>query len=174
MDHQRLSGLGYCFSAALPPYLATAAMGSMDALEQRGADLLATIQRNASHLRKGLGSVQGAALPGIFCRGSFYGEAVTSTMKSSAWHAMSGDCGAAVVEVIGTEADLVSPVVHVRLRNAESADREDTEQMLQKVVDESLEASGVLLTVARASVLDKVQLTPSIRSCYPLTPPLLR
>ncbi len=26
-EHQRLSGLGYCFSAALPPYLATAAIG---------------------------------------------------------------------------------------------------------------------------------------------------
>lgn len=25
VDHQRLSGLGYCFSAALPPYLATGA-----------------------------------------------------------------------------------------------------------------------------------------------------
>ena len=23
VDHQRLSGLGYCFSASLPPYLAT-------------------------------------------------------------------------------------------------------------------------------------------------------
>lgn len=25
MDHQRLSGLGYCFSASLPPFLATGA-----------------------------------------------------------------------------------------------------------------------------------------------------
>lgn len=27
VDHQRLSGLGYCFSAALPPYLATGVGG---------------------------------------------------------------------------------------------------------------------------------------------------
>lgn len=33
VDHQRLSGLGYCFSASLPPYLATAAIGALDVLE---------------------------------------------------------------------------------------------------------------------------------------------
>lgn len=27
-EHQRLAGMGYCFSAALPPYLATAAIGA--------------------------------------------------------------------------------------------------------------------------------------------------
>lgn len=31
-EHQRLSGLGYCFSAALPPYLATAAIGATTAM----------------------------------------------------------------------------------------------------------------------------------------------
>ena len=33
VDHQRLSGLGYCFSASLPPYLATAAIGALNVLE---------------------------------------------------------------------------------------------------------------------------------------------
>lgn len=33
VDHQRLSGLGYCFSASLPPYLATASIGALDVLE---------------------------------------------------------------------------------------------------------------------------------------------
>lgn len=33
VDHQRLSGLGYCFSAALPPMLAAAAIVALDILE---------------------------------------------------------------------------------------------------------------------------------------------
>lgn len=33
VDHQRLSGLGYCFSASLPPLLAQAAITALDAFE---------------------------------------------------------------------------------------------------------------------------------------------
>ena len=59
-DHQRLSGLGYCFSAALPPYLATAAMGALDTLEsQEGQHLLAKTQQNAGYLRSRLASLTG-------------------------------------------------------------------------------------------------------------------
>eukprot|EP01026_Neomeris_dumetosa_P046457 TRINITY_DN3955_c0_g1_i3.p1 TRINITY_DN3955_c0_g1~~TRINITY_DN3955_c0_g1_i3.p1 ORF type:complete len:428 (-),score=69.02 TRINITY_DN3955_c0_g1_i3:216-1499(-) len=33
IDHQRLSGDGYCFSASLPPFLATAALGALKVIE---------------------------------------------------------------------------------------------------------------------------------------------
>lgn len=33
VDHQRLSGLGYCFSASLPPLLAQAAICAIDKFE---------------------------------------------------------------------------------------------------------------------------------------------
>merc|ERR1711998_273359 len=33
VDHQRLSGAGYCFSAAAPPFLSTVAMKSLSLLE---------------------------------------------------------------------------------------------------------------------------------------------
>ena len=62
VDHQRLSGLGYCFSAALPPYLATAAIGSLDVLEQRGSQLLEKLQANSRHLRTQLANVAGEKL----------------------------------------------------------------------------------------------------------------
>jgi len=35
VDHQRLSGLGYCFSASLPPMLAAAAITALDNMEQQ-------------------------------------------------------------------------------------------------------------------------------------------
>ena len=35
VDHQRLSGLGYCFSASLPPLQAACAIASLDILEQQ-------------------------------------------------------------------------------------------------------------------------------------------
>jgi hypothetical protein len=66
-DHQRLSGLGYCFSAALPPYLATAAMGSIDILDsQLGQTLLTNTQENARHLRSSLAKLEG----GLLCHAS--------------------------------------------------------------------------------------------------------
>lgn len=34
VEHQRLSGLGYCFSASLPPLLAQAAISALDTFEQ--------------------------------------------------------------------------------------------------------------------------------------------
>lgn len=34
VEHQRLSGLGYCFSASLPPLLAQAAISALDRFEQ--------------------------------------------------------------------------------------------------------------------------------------------
>lgn len=34
VDHQRLSGLGYCFSASLPPYLASTSMAALDMMTQ--------------------------------------------------------------------------------------------------------------------------------------------
>lgn len=33
VDHQRLSGLGYCFSASAPPLLAQAAISALDRFE---------------------------------------------------------------------------------------------------------------------------------------------
>lgn len=45
IEHQRLSGLGYCFSASLPPLLTVAVISSLDILES-GSDLLLSLQKN--------------------------------------------------------------------------------------------------------------------------------
>lgn len=62
VDHQRLSGLGYCFSAALPPYLATAAIGSLRVLQEKGGELVKQVQANALELRRAAANIPGRAL----------------------------------------------------------------------------------------------------------------
>ena len=59
VDHQRLSGLGYCFSASLPPFLATAGVGALDVLESQAAVLLPALAGNAQLLRSRLAEVSG-------------------------------------------------------------------------------------------------------------------
>lgn len=51
VDHQRLSGLGYCFSASLPPYLATAGTAALHIMEKEGGDRSARVRANARTFR---------------------------------------------------------------------------------------------------------------------------
>lgn len=53
-DHQRLSGSGYCFSASLPPFLATAALGAIDYLQEAGQEQVSVVRANARQLRERL------------------------------------------------------------------------------------------------------------------------
>lgn len=46
VDHQRLSGLGYCFSASLPPLQAAVALDAIDIIEN-SSDLLTNLRRNS-------------------------------------------------------------------------------------------------------------------------------
>ena len=46
VDHQRLSGLGYCFSASLPPLQAAVALGAIDIIEN-STDLLSNLRKNS-------------------------------------------------------------------------------------------------------------------------------
>lgn len=62
VDHQRLSGLGYCFSASLPPFLATAAVGALDVLESQAGTLLPVLADNARLLRSKLAEISGSFL----------------------------------------------------------------------------------------------------------------
>jgi len=63
VDHQRLSGAGYCFSAALPPFLASASIAALELLEDNPV-LLTRLRRNISFFRSKL-----ATIPGVVVRG---------------------------------------------------------------------------------------------------------
>lgn len=61
VDHQRLSGLGYCFSASLPPYLASAAVAALDVLEgAAGRERMRQLHDAARAFR-----AAAAAIPGL-------------------------------------------------------------------------------------------------------------
>jgi serine palmitoyltransferase len=53
IDHQRLSGLGYCFSASVPPMLASAAMESLSEMKNN-TEMFEKLRENAKTLRKKL------------------------------------------------------------------------------------------------------------------------
>lgn len=57
VDHQRLSGAGYCFSASSPPFLSAAACASLSIL-QRNPAVLQTLHSNSQALHKGLSAVK--------------------------------------------------------------------------------------------------------------------
>ncbi|KAK4324300.1 hypothetical protein Pmani_005047 [Petrolisthes manimaculis] len=54
VEHQRLSGLGYCFSASLPPMLAAASIKVVDILEEEGAGLVQQLQDTSTQMHRAL------------------------------------------------------------------------------------------------------------------------
>eukprot|EP00250_Pteridium_aquilinum_P020600 c24875_g1_i1 orf=202-2427(+) len=61
VDHQRLSGAGYCFSASLPPYVASASIAAISVL-QKSPNLLSKLQGNITFFRKALSDVPGLVI----------------------------------------------------------------------------------------------------------------
>eukprot|EP00978_Attheya_sp_CCMP212_P017526 scaffold46830_cov62-Attheya_sp.AAC.5 len=55
VDHQRLSGAGYCFSASAPPFVASAAVAALDRL-QNEPSILAQLKSNVSYMYQKLRS----------------------------------------------------------------------------------------------------------------------
>lgn len=47
VDHQRLSGAGYCFSASAPPFLCATAAAAVSEVDERGAELLPALRSRA-------------------------------------------------------------------------------------------------------------------------------
>lgn len=53
IEYQRLAGLGYCFSASLPPYISVAMIEALNRLQQR-SDLLRTLGNNIRVMNEAL------------------------------------------------------------------------------------------------------------------------
>lgn len=58
VDHQRLSGAGYCFSASAPPFLAAAATQALAELEANPT-LITTLAANCKEMYEGLRGIKG-------------------------------------------------------------------------------------------------------------------
>jgi len=64
VDHQRLSGAGYCFSASSPPFLSAVGVAALDKLQQEPEHVL-RLQQNAQLLGEGLAKIAGLSLGAI-------------------------------------------------------------------------------------------------------------
>lgn len=63
VDHQRLSGLGYCFSASLPPMLATAAEQALNIIENNH-NILEDLRENCTKVHNKLSKINGMMVLG--------------------------------------------------------------------------------------------------------------
>jgi len=63
VDHQRLSGAGYCFSASAPPYTSTASIHGLRTIGASSA-LITTLHRNAHRVRQALKTIRGVEVKG--------------------------------------------------------------------------------------------------------------
>ncbi|XP_071887020.1 serine palmitoyltransferase 1 isoform X2 [Anas platyrhynchos] len=63
IDHQRLSGQGYCFSASLPPLLAAAAIEALNIMEDN-PDIFQTLRAKCEHMHKALQGIFGLKVVG--------------------------------------------------------------------------------------------------------------
>lgn len=134
VDHQRLSGLGYCFSASLPPYLATAGIAALDILESQGSKLLPRLAENAAAFRQ-----LAAEIPQLEVVG---GKAAA---RSPVVHLRLAPAAAASAGVAGP------------------ADWPTGDALLQRVADDCLQRQDVLVATAKYSKLERGRLPPSLR-----------
>lgn len=58
VDHQRLSGAGYCYSAAAPPFTSAAASVALRMLRAE-PELISSLRANAEFLHKAVGAIPG-------------------------------------------------------------------------------------------------------------------
>jgi serine palmitoyltransferase len=62
VDHQRLSGAGYCYSASTPPFLASAALHSLKYLQDQGARLIPELQQRSQYTTDFVSTIKGMRL----------------------------------------------------------------------------------------------------------------
>uniref|UniRef100_A0A6I8R2H8 Serine palmitoyltransferase 1 n=1 Tax=Xenopus tropicalis TaxID=8364 RepID=A0A6I8R2H8_XENTR len=78
IDHQRLSGQGYCFSASLPPLLASAAIEGLNIMEEN-SELFDTLRVKCKRIHKALQGICGLKVVGESFSPAFHLQLEKST-----------------------------------------------------------------------------------------------
>ncbi|XP_004644156.1 serine palmitoyltransferase 1 [Octodon degus] len=78
IDHQRLSGQGYCFSASLPPLLAAAAIEALNIMEEN-PDIFALLKKKCQQIHKALQGISGLKVVGESFSPAFHLQLEDST-----------------------------------------------------------------------------------------------
>ncbi|GMH35333.1 hypothetical protein BSKO_03201 [Bryopsis sp. KO-2023] len=125
IDHQRLSGLGYCYSASLPPYLASAASGALAEISSEDASRK-KCRRNAELMRQQLADIKG-------------------------------------LQLLGSEPDLISPVMHLDLKDPSSKYTADEKVDVMTNIIDGLREHSILATLTECTPLDWKKRGPLIR-----------
>ncbi|XP_064617127.1 serine palmitoyltransferase 1-like [Liolophura sinensis] len=64
VDHQRLSGQGYCFSASAPPMTVSAAIQALNVMEEK-PEMFERLRENCRKVHKGLSQIPGMKVDGV-------------------------------------------------------------------------------------------------------------
>ncbi|KAK1174463.1 serine palmitoyltransferase 1 [Acipenser oxyrinchus oxyrinchus] len=78
IDHQRLSGQGYCFSASLPPMLAAAAIEALNIMEE-DIDIFRLLRDKCKHIHSALQGISGLEVVGESISPAFHLQLEKST-----------------------------------------------------------------------------------------------
>ncbi|XP_036158319.1 serine palmitoyltransferase 1 isoform X3 [Myotis myotis] len=78
IDHQRLSGQGYCFSASLPPLLAAAAIEALNIMEENPG-IFAVLKEKCRRIHKALQGISGLKVVGEALSPAFHLQLEAST-----------------------------------------------------------------------------------------------
>ncbi|XP_036134393.1 serine palmitoyltransferase 1 isoform X3 [Molossus molossus] len=78
IDHQRLSGQGYCFSASLPPLLAAAAIEALNIMEENPG-VFAVLKEKCRHIHSALQGISGLRVVGEALSPAFHLQLEEST-----------------------------------------------------------------------------------------------
>ncbi|XP_006626893.1 serine palmitoyltransferase 1 [Lepisosteus oculatus] len=71
IDHQRLSGQGYCFSASLPPMLAAAAIEALNIMEE-DPEIFTILRNKCKHIHNALQGISGLKVVGEYFSPAFH------------------------------------------------------------------------------------------------------
>ncbi len=150
VDHQRLSGPGYCFSASAPPLFSAVALANLSVLQDSVVreKLFSSLQRNIVSMHETLASIN------VF---SLVTDAPSETSYSP------------VIHVALNESN---PVVASRLSAIDtSSDWDRHEVILSGIVSECLvQGAGVTMNIAQSQWIDEYEksrslLRPTLRVC---------
>ena len=165
-DHQRLCGQGYCFSASLPPYLATAAQVALHQLSAKPTrELASDLLGAAAELRAALARVPGFILPGADSSTQSPIIHLQLTKAAEAAAVARDPAAVAAAARAGAVADAGpgSRKAALTAKAATAAARKASFGVLHQVADRLLQRHGLLVNVPRYSQLDRVQPPPSLK-----------
>ena len=144
VDHQRLSGAGYCFSAAVPPFLASSAICSLRRLDENGKSLMSELNKNSLRMKNALRKIKNFHIASDYLNKQVEGN----DNNEGSWN---------------------SPIMFLSLVPSPNRSWEEDEELIHHLCEMCIER-GVGVTTLKIntkwlSTLNKELIRPSLRIC---------